>query len=96
MKEEIHGDDQENINADDGSNDASEQASFIDLVNDLASTRPDSIPEDELDELVKTATDLLSEDPANRQILANHEGEYAVVNYYTAKFSSFLILGSSL
>jgi hypothetical protein len=46
--------------------------SFVDLITDLASSRPDGISEDERDELLENATDLLSEDADNRRTLADH------------------------
>ncbi len=49
---------------------------LIDLIKDLASSRPDGISEDERDELVENATDLLSEDSENRKILSNLGGTW--------------------
>lgn len=51
--------------------------SFVDLITDLASSRPDGISEDERDELLEKATDLLSEDADNRRTLADHGGACA-------------------
>jgi hypothetical protein len=39
----------------------------VDLIDDLASARPDTIAEDARNELVENVTNLLSEDAANRQ-----------------------------
>ena len=50
--------------------------SFIDLINDLASSRPDGISEDEREELVENAIDLLSNNLDNRRALADHTGAY--------------------
>mmetsp|Transcript_6466 Transcript_6466/g.18499 ORF Transcript_6466/g.18499 Transcript_6466/m.18499 type:complete len:2786 (-) Transcript_6466:82-8439(-) len=47
--------------------------SLIDLISDLASSRPDSVSEDERESLVENATELLSEDAENRRVLADHE-----------------------
>mmetsp|Transcript_4350 Transcript_4350/g.10408 ORF Transcript_4350/g.10408 Transcript_4350/m.10408 type:complete len:2789 (+) Transcript_4350:111-8477(+) len=47
---------------------------FIDLITDLASSRPDGISEDEREELVENAIDLLSEDAENRKALINLGG----------------------
>ena len=59
----------------DGDNDMNE-FSFIDLINDLASSRPDGISEDEREELVENAIDLLSNNLDNRRALADHTGAY--------------------
>lgn len=52
-----------------------EDQSIIDLITDLASSRPDSVSEDERDELLETATGLLSGETENRRALADHKGE---------------------
>lgn len=49
---------------------------FIDLITDLASSRPDGISEDEREELVENAIDLLSEDAENRKALVNIGGAW--------------------
>jgi hypothetical protein len=69
----------------DGDDQSSESGSegelpLIDLITDLASSRPDSISEDEREELVENATDLLSEDADNRRALADHGGAYGKRN----------------
>ena len=46
----------------------------VDLIDDLASARPDTIAEDARNELVENVTNLLSEDAANRQSFADHKG----------------------
>ena len=46
----------------------------VDLIDDLASARPDTITEDARNELVENVTNLLSEDGANRQSFADHKG----------------------
>ena len=66
------GDDQ---SSDDGSSNSGDM-SLIELITDLASSRPDTVSEDERDELVETVTDLLSEDADNRRSLADHGGAY--------------------
>ena len=69
----MDGDDQSSESG--GSNDAGE-LSLIDLITDLASSRPDGLSEDQREELVENATDLLSEDADNRISLADHGGAY--------------------
>jgi len=65
----MDGDDQSSESG--GDNHAGE-LSLIDLITDLASSRPDSISEDERDEVVDNVIDLLSEDADNRRTLADH------------------------
>lgn len=51
-----------------------QELSLIDLITDLASSRPDSLSEDEREGLIENAIELLSEDADNRRILAAHAG----------------------
>ena len=62
------------MDGDDQSNETS--GGFIDTIIDLASSRPDSVSEDERDELMENAIDRLSEDADNRQALADYGGAY--------------------
>jgi hypothetical protein len=54
----------------------------VNLIDDLASARPDTIPEDARNELVENVTNLLSEDAANRQIFADHKGVCVYIYIY--------------
>jgi hypothetical protein len=67
----MDGDDQ---SSESGGNNQAGELSLIDLITDLASSRPDGISEDEREELVENATDLLSEDADNRRTLADNGG----------------------
>ena len=60
------------------------ELSLIDLITDLASSRPDGLSEDERDELVDNATGLLSDDADNRQSLANHGGMFCLAQCFVA------------
>lgn len=53
-----------------------QELSLIDLVTDLASSRPDSLSEDEREGLIENAAELLSKDADNRRALADHGGAY--------------------
>lgn len=66
------------MDGDDQSSESGSKGEFslMDLIADLASSRPDGISEDEREELVENATDLLSEDADNRRALADHGGAY--------------------
>ena len=66
----MDGDDQSSESGSEG------EFSLMDLITDLASSRPDGISEDEREELVENATDQLSEDADNRRALADHGGAY--------------------